>query len=248
MAVWGDPYLVVLGVLLVVSILLRVAGVARRVPVNADPATCACLRGNARAVVVTALATLYQRDHVAAGSGRVHRAGPLSGASGLMERAVYLALHKPLSPRELVSRPPVRRALAEMRRNAATAGLLLPKWRWVTLRLALCLIPVIGVARLFASGLKPVTAVVVIATMCVALGLWLLPRRTRAGGRVLGIARSSADTGMAVALHGADALRSAMPIFARDGGLLDGGRRPDGSPGDGTIGMNSDVSGGSGTL
>jgi hypothetical protein len=67
MVVWGDPYLVTLGVLLVVSILLRVAGVARRVSVGADPALCACLRGNALAVVVTTLATLHQRERVAAG-------------------------------------------------------------------------------------------------------------------------------------------------------------------------------------
>jgi uncharacterized protein (TIGR04222 family) len=249
MVVWGDPYLVTLGVLLVVSILLRVAGVARRVSVDADPALCACLRGNALAVVVTTLAMLHERERVAAGLGRVHRTGPLSGENDPMQRAVYSALHKPMSPRELVPRPPVRRALAELRRTAAAAGLLLPKWRWVTLRLALCLVPVVGVARLFSSRLTPVTLVVVIASVCVALGLWLLSRRTRAGGRMLAALRRSPspDIGMAVALNGADALRSAMPILARDGGLLSGGRGPDDSGGDGTIRMNDGVYGGPGT-
>jgi hypothetical protein len=48
------------------------------------------------------------------------------------------------------------------------------------------------------------------------------------------------EIGMAVALYGAPALRITMPNFARDGGLLDGGKRDD-MLGDGTIGPNSDA-------
>jgi len=72
----------------------------------------------------------------------------------------------------------------------------------------------------------------------IAVGLWFLPRRTRAGGQALAAGRrrytdlvpgagqgqprwSAEDVGMAVALHGAAALRAMMLTFAQDGGLFD---------------------------
>lgn len=251
MAVLGDPSLVALISLLVVAIALRVVR-GWQVSVDLDVSVISVLRGESLAAVVTSLAMLHVEGSADAGrSGRVHRAAPLAATTkDPMLRAAYVGLHESMSPRALLRRPPVRRAVADVRKRAAAAGLSLATWRWVTQRVVLCSVPVVGVARLLAGRLEPTTVVFLITSTCVALVLWLQPRRTRAGTRVLRTFQrrlplsafqakdqplTAVDMGTAVALHGVDALNAFLPSFAREGGLLDGGEEPDHTLGDGTI-------------
>jgi uncharacterized protein (TIGR04222 family) len=105
-----------------------------QVPVDLDVPVISVLRGESLAAVVTSLAMLHVEGSVAGGRpGRVHRALPLAAATKEpMWRATYVGLHESMSPRALLRRPPVRRAVADVRKRAAAAGLSLATWRWVT--------------------------------------------------------------------------------------------------------------------
>ncbi|MET7985023.1 MULTISPECIES: TIGR04222 domain-containing membrane protein [unclassified Streptomyces] len=99
--------------------------------VGPGPQTVALLRGGPRAAVQVAVLALHLRGAVAAGPpGTIRTSGPSSGTSftsGLaLERAVRGSLYLPAGLRELMQRPRVRRALAELRSEAAAAGLLRP--------------------------------------------------------------------------------------------------------------------------
>lgn len=247
MTIVTDPYLDWVAGLLVVSIGLRVLVPPWRVRADVGGCTVAYLRGGERAVVVTALATLHERGTVdVAKRGMVRRAGPLPGNAGAIERAVYAALYQPNGPQRLPGRPEPRRALADLRAELAEAGLLLGTWRWVALRVTLCVALLIVLARLVAGGLHPLTFGVLGGFLVIGLVLWVLPRRTRAGARTLRAVRrrypltslggSPRDVGMCVGLYGKPALLYGMARFARDGGLLDGGKAYDRGVGDGVIG------------
>ncbi|MEU4089111.1 TIGR04222 domain-containing membrane protein [Streptomyces aureus] len=97
--------------------------------VRPGPQTVALLRGGPRAAVKVAVLALHLRGSVAAGpTGSMRTSAPSPGtssASGIaLERAVYSSLHLPSTMPELMVRPRVRRALAELRSEAVAAGLL----------------------------------------------------------------------------------------------------------------------------
>jgi uncharacterized protein (TIGR04222 family) len=233
----SDPYLGVMAALVVLSIALRMPPARRRGSWDLGCSEYAYLRGGQRAVVLAALAAMHQRGIVqSARRGTVKRAGSMKGISDPVERALGAALHGQVSPSVLAARPQVRRALATLQAGLVAGGLLLPTWRWAVLRVTAVAVLVVGVAGLITGPRTGLLAL--LAGVLLAVGLWVWPRRTRAGGRVLAAARrrsaqltpgaaqgqpgwSAEDVGMAVALHGAAALRALMPTFARDGGLFD---------------------------
>jgi len=123
-------------------------------------------------------------------------------------------------------------------------GLLRRRWVRVLAPLVLLILPAVAAARITAFvTLSPVIGLAV-AVAGAAAAIWFLTRRTVAGARQLRrlrhefadlAARLDAgrvdpatvtidDLGGAVALFGNRALRSLMPVVARDAGLLDGGR------------------------
>ncbi|WP_339132269.1 TIGR04222 domain-containing membrane protein [Streptomyces sp. f51] len=97
--------------------------------VGPGPSTVALLRGGPRAAVKVAVVALHLRGAVVPGRpGTIRTSDPSSGMSfasaSALERAVRGSLYLPAGIRELTDRPRVRRALAELRGEAAAAGLL----------------------------------------------------------------------------------------------------------------------------
>ncbi|MET8131347.1 TIGR04222 domain-containing membrane protein [Streptomyces sp. NPDC005251] len=97
--------------------------------VGPGPLTVALLRGGPRAAVKVAVVALHLRGAVVPGPPvTIRTSAPSPGTpfvSGLpLERAVRGSLYLPAGMRELMDRPRVRRALVELRGEAAAAGLL----------------------------------------------------------------------------------------------------------------------------
>ncbi|MFF7334440.1 TIGR04222 domain-containing membrane protein [Streptomyces sp. NPDC008150] len=92
------------------------------------PHEVAHLRGGPRAAVVVALVALHLRGAVKAGRGGTLRTSAASASHGEhsvpLEKAVHAALYRPAGMAELMDRPGVRRAVAELRAELAGAGLL----------------------------------------------------------------------------------------------------------------------------
>lgn len=112
----------------------------RSAAVGLEPQTVALLRGGSRAAVTVAVLALHLRGAVGAGRPGTMRASGASAGAGLpLEKAVHASLYRPAGIRELLERPRVRRTLAELRTEAAAAGLLrrLPPHRTRTARHAL---------------------------------------------------------------------------------------------------------------
>jgi uncharacterized protein (TIGR04222 family) len=192
------------------------------------------LHGGRWGAVRTGLAMLHAREAVVAGrEGMVERAGPRPPDAEPLEHALFAALYGDMGPRELAERPRVREAIDDLRRDLVRRGLVRPQWRRVLVPLALAVLPPFVLARLIDVIGAPIglaASVVLVGAAC-----WFLPRRTVAGARALrqlralhpepaGPGGTLAKLGPAVALYGADALLATMPVFARDSGLLDGGR------------------------
>ncbi|MFD5819853.1 TIGR04222 domain-containing membrane protein [Streptomyces sp. NPDC127038] len=99
--------------------------------VGPGPLTVALLRGGPRAAVKAAAVSLYLRGAVTPGPpGTLRTSSPPPGTAFVpgpeLEKAVRASLYLPTGLRELMDRPRVRRALAELRGEAAAAGLLRP--------------------------------------------------------------------------------------------------------------------------
>ncbi|MFI6494151.1 TIGR04222 domain-containing membrane protein [Streptomyces sp. NPDC050564] len=112
----------------------------RSAAVGLEPQTVALLRGGARAAVTVAVLALHLRGAAGAGRPGTMRASGASAGAGLpLEKAVHASLYRPAGMRELLERPRVRRTLAELRTEAAAAGLLrrFPPHRTRTARRAL---------------------------------------------------------------------------------------------------------------
>ncbi|MFF9819167.1 TIGR04222 domain-containing membrane protein [Streptomyces sp. NPDC014006] len=94
------------------------------------PYEAALVRAGPRAAVTVSVVALHLRGIVDAGRpGTVRRNGRAGDAAAVrhpLEKAVRTALYRPAGPRELPGRVTVRRALARMRADLITAGLLRP--------------------------------------------------------------------------------------------------------------------------
>ena len=184
--------------------------------------------------MVTALVLLHARAAVDGGEpGRARRCGPLPRGCDPLARVVYAALVPPASASELVARPAVRRALAQLSGDLAAARLTVAAWRRLALAGLAAASSGVAVAAWVVQG---ATAGVPLAAAALAtLALAALSRRTLTGRRtVRGLRRRYADLtvgmdaadwsprslGLAVALHGTPALRLTFPTFAAQGGLL----------------------------
>jgi hypothetical protein len=151
----------------------------------------AYLRGGSRAVVSAALAALYAEGLVGAvHNGMVYRTEKWPDPTDPIEQAICHALYQPAGPWVLAARPPVRRALKDLRAKLRRAGLR-PRW-WLPRRTA-------AVARLLSAA----------EHRCSNPALEPPSRQL-----------STAEVGLTVALYGGSALLTLMPRFARDGGLL----------------------------
>lgn len=195
-----------------------------------------CLRGGSWAAVTTGLVMLHARGVLVSGAGRISRTGSVRPDVEPLERALYAALYGSMGPRELASQQRVHRALGEVRRRLVERGLVRAPWRRVLIPVVLVTLPPVLLAQLVA--LRAIGVIVGLAAALVFVGIagWFLPRRTLAGARALRALRARhgdivsrpalqpAEVGVAVALFGTPALLATMPKFARDGGLLDGGR------------------------
>lgn len=192
------------------------------------------LRGGGWGAVRTGLAMLHAREAVVAGrDGTVRRRAVPRDAEPL-ERALFAALYSDTGPRELASRSRVREAVGEVRRDLIRRGLVRPQRRRVLVPLVLVVVPPWLLGRLIDVVGAPVGLATTVALAAVAC--WFLPRRTLAGARALRHLRAqypeptgpAAATpgalGPAVALYGTPVLVATMPRFARESGLLDGGR------------------------
>jgi uncharacterized protein (TIGR04222 family) len=193
------------------------------------------LRGGGRAAVCTGLAMLHAREAVVAGrDGSVRRTGSLPRDAEPLERALFTALYGDMSPRELAHQPRVRAAIGDVRRDLIRRGLVRPQRRRVLVPLALAVVPPWLLARLIDVIGVPVGLATTVALVAVAC--WFLPRRTLIGQRALShlrarhpeptgpAATAPARLGPVVALYGTPVLRATMPRFARESGLLDGGK------------------------
>jgi len=147
---------------------------------------------------------------------------------------VHAALYESTPFRMLLVRPPVERALKDLKGRLIAAGLLHPYWG--VARAALCAMPILGLAWLADRGWVPLTIATITAFVLVAGALWRLPRRTRTAGRILralgeqhplpasegrSTEQDPYDLGMTLAIHGDDALRKPAATFVREAGLLD---------------------------
>jgi uncharacterized protein (TIGR04222 family) len=193
------------------------------------------LRGGRWGAVRAGLAMLHAREAVVAGrEGTVRRAGSRPRDAEPLEQVLFAALYGNMGPRELADRPRVRAAVGDVRRDLIRRGLVRPQRRRVLVPLALVVLPPYLLARLIdviGVHVGLATTVALVAVAC-----WFLPRRTLAGARALRHLRAlhpepvgqdsaaPSRVGPAVALYGTPALLATMPRFAREGGLLDGGR------------------------
>ncbi|GGT21796.1 TIGR04222 domain-containing membrane protein [Streptomyces chromofuscus] len=83
------------------------------------------LRGGPRAAVTVAVLGLHLRGLVEAGRpGTLRKAAAFPAPDHPLEKAVRVGLHRPAGPRELPGRAAVRLALARMRGDLTSAGLL----------------------------------------------------------------------------------------------------------------------------
>lgn len=202
------------------------------------------LAGGAWAATQTGLAMLHARGGLVVGqAGRVSRTGAAPVGAETLERALYSSLYAAMGPRELSRQPAVQRALRDLRRNLADRRVIRPRSRRILLPAGLVIAATVLVIRFAGrSSLMLVMGLVCVALSATAAAL-LVRNRTSRGTRVLrglrkahataanpggavrdGAAWTPEEVGAVVALHGNAGLVATVPRFARDGGLLDGGR------------------------
>ncbi|HEU5110383.1 MAG TPA: TIGR04222 domain-containing membrane protein, partial [Micromonosporaceae bacterium] len=198
----------------------------------------------------TGLAVLHARGLLTGHAGTLSRTGSPPPASESVERALFSALYGRKGPRELASHRRVRRAPTDLRRTLTGRGLVRSPWRRIMVPAVLVMVPPMIVARLAARDGIDVRIGLGLVMVFTLTACWFLPRRTIAGARTLRALRSAhqhllaqgddghdghsgghrvpvltaEQVGLAVALTGTRALLTTMAGFARDAGLLDGGR------------------------
>ncbi|MEU4170927.1 TIGR04222 domain-containing membrane protein [Streptomyces sp. NPDC026665] len=157
--------------------------------VGPGPLTVALLLGGPRAAVKVAVVALHLRGAVApCPPGTIRTSNPSPGTSfapGLaLEKAVRGSLYLPAGLRELMDRPRVRRALAELRSEAVAAGLLrrLPPRRTRAARRVLRELCAAVPRPAGPEGLPPADVLLAVALYGDGALTVLVPRFTEAAG------------------------------------------------------------------
>ncbi|MGW0774051.1 TIGR04222 domain-containing membrane protein [Streptomyces sp. NPDC002835] len=208
-----------------------------------DAQTVALLRGGPQAAVTVALVALQQRGVVTDGrQGTVRTDGWATAIREPLQLAVHTSLRRPAAPRTLTAVPRVRRALAALHDRCARSGLLRSHARWHTARALLYAVPVTIAAGYATTSVTAVQVAASVVPVVAAAALWSVPRRTRAGRRLLATLYENHPLEthravgprvvMSVALHGDRALALHLPHFARGAGLLRRSRGHHGFPPD----------------
>lgn len=217
----------------------------KRTDIEISPTVLGYLTGGTRRAVVTALAMLHVHGAVRIGKqGTVKRTDGKFASTDRLLSATYAALYQPNGPRGIASRPQVRRAAAEVRKDVVAGRLLVPTGSWVASRvLSWLAVPLIAAQIATSHGAASITLAVIVFVLGGVV--YVRDRRTRTcrvRTRQLGreVGPDAESVGYAVAAQGKRALREIMPRFAKDAGLLDGGVAAQ-FTGDGSIGPNSDA-------
>ncbi|HEY4452940.1 MAG TPA: TIGR04222 domain-containing membrane protein [Pseudonocardiaceae bacterium] len=226
---WSQ-YALAEGAALVLSAVIRFPMRGKRRDMDISPTVLGYLIGGTKRAVTTALAMLYVR-----GAIRVSRPGMVrhtDGKFGSVDRllsATYSAIYQPNGPGAIALKPPVHRAVAEVRKGLIDAGLWVPTRRWVIARILILLDLPLIYAQLTVSHSA---ASISLATTVFVLGgaLYSLDRqtglcrvRTSRLRRSRPVASDADSVGYAVAARGKRALLAIMPKFAKAAGLFDGG-------------------------
>lgn len=213
---------------LLLAMALRFAHRSTRTRPEPTPSIAGLLaRGSRRALQAT-LVTMRLRGEIGIEkAGILRRAGGLAETDDALERTVYRVLAYPIGPAAVRTHRRTIETFDAIRRRLVAAGLLLPRAGWWLLRLLSATALGLAVAG-FVAGDR-VAAGVVAGLAVVNL---LLPRRTRAGSRLLreldralpghDEQLAPATAGMAVALHGLGAVPG-LRGFVERGGLVGGG-------------------------
>ncbi|WP_105969994.1 TIGR04222 domain-containing membrane protein [Streptomyces geranii] len=161
---------------------------AEPTPAELDPYYVALLRGGPRDAVTVAVLALHQRGAVEAGRPGTMRVTTRSAGGGppVLEKAVYAALHRPAGIKELLARPGVRRALAELRGELRDAGLLrrFPPRRPFTTRLTLRSLGKQFPLPVTRKGVQPADALFAVAFYGTPALAVLAPTFARRAGRL----------------------------------------------------------------
>lgn len=215
---------------------LRLGG-RRALPLGREmsPVDVGLLRGGARGAAQTGLVELYLAGVVEAGFRQTVRGVetrlPPPGCSAVA-RAQYGALYRRTHPRRLQNDERVRRAIGETSRGLERAGLLVSAERRWALRALL--LPVFAAAPVeAAAGGAAVWLWLALLADVAAVALWASSRRTPRGAVLLARlrqdhygARQATERDapgallLSVALFGAPALRTQLPRFTEESGLL----------------------------
>ncbi|MFJ6718592.1 MULTISPECIES: TIGR04222 domain-containing membrane protein [unclassified Streptomyces] len=223
--------------LVLLALLLRPGGRrARPLGRVLSPVDVGLLRGGARGAAQTGLVELYLAGAVEAGFRQTVRGVetrlPPPGCSAVA-RAQYGVLYRRTHPRRLQNEERVRRAIGETSRGLERAGLLVSaKRRWA---LRALLFPVFAAAPVEAAVGGPAAVWPWLALLAdvAAVALWARSRRTPRGAVLLarlrqdhaGVRRATERDApgallLSVALFGAPALRTRLPRFTEESGLL----------------------------
>ncbi|MFF4368168.1 TIGR04222 domain-containing membrane protein [Streptomyces sp. NPDC001594] len=207
-----------------------------------SPVETGLLRGGARGAAQCGLVELYPAGSVAAGWRRTVEPGRARLPRGCSEaaRAQFHVLYKPLHPRRLQEMERVRRAVRGVSQELERAGLVVSARRAWAVRMLL--LPVFAAAPLAAAAGGPDAAAWLVLGLPAdagAVALWVRPRRTLRGTALLarlrhdhaGVRTATRNRPdellLSIALFGAPALRTQLPRFTQESGLL---TRPPGAP------------------
>ncbi|MFD9792224.1 TIGR04222 domain-containing membrane protein [Streptomyces sp. NPDC059070] len=219
------------GVQLIVAAALLRPPPARRHAL--DPVAAACVRGGPRAALTVALVGLHLSGAVEAGApGTVRLRETPDRPPCPLQRAAALSLQRPLGVRPLLARPRVRQAVDNLVDGLAADGVLRRPRRWKAAQPLLAGVPLTLVVGVPVSPPTAPQLVPVAALLLAATALFCLPRRTRAGHRLLAGLRAAHPLPMTrprppddeilllTAVHGDRALTMLLPRFAAAAGLL----------------------------
>jgi uncharacterized protein (TIGR04222 family) len=212
----------------------------------------ALIRAGGWAAAQTALAMLVAAGCVVgAGKGQIMRTSQGSSSEEPLVRALYSSLYGSMGPRELTNQPRVQATLRDTRRRLRRQGYLRSPWVRTAVPLGLVVVPPALAARLIAHHLVPPTVAVVMLLVCLVVAVWLVPRRSVSGSRLLRRLRvrypagspspgvfladrrgdeassprpDEAEVGRRVALYGVAASMRLLPAHAAELGLIHGGR------------------------
>ncbi|MFD3700315.1 TIGR04222 domain-containing membrane protein [Streptomyces sp. NPDC058646] len=199
-----------------------------------SPVETGLLRGGGRGAVQTGLVELYLAGSVEAGWRQTVQPGKARLPRGCSEvaRAQYHVLYRPLHPRHLEGTERVQRAVQGVSTELERARLVVSRKRVRVVRSLLLAVLAAALLGAVTGGQTAVWLLLDLLAAAGAVALWVWPRRTLRGTKLLaqlrrdhtGVRRATGNRPdellLSVALFGVPALRSQLPRFAEESGLL----------------------------